>query len=62
MDPTEPIPPEIRASVEANALFDAVRRGDYDAAALAQKRLKELGWHVSREQPKPTKRKAVTTP
>jgi hypothetical protein len=60
MDQTAEIPPEVKASVEANAFFDAVRRGDYDAAAVAQKRLRELGWYVTREQPKPAKRKAVT--
>jgi hypothetical protein len=47
----ELIAPETRARVEANALFEAVRQGDYQAAAVAQQRLKELGWHVSREQP-----------
>ena len=36
----ESIPPEVRASVEANALFDALRRGDYAAAAKAQERLR----------------------
>jgi hypothetical protein len=52
MSVTETIPPEIRAEVEARALFDAVRRGDFSAAAQAQERLKELGWHLTRELPK----------
>jgi hypothetical protein len=56
----ESIPPEVRASVEANALFDALRRGDYAAAAKAQEPLRELGWTINREQPKPRKRKAVS--
>jgi hypothetical protein len=59
MEAIETIPPEIRANVEANALFDALRRGDYAAAAKAQERLRELGWNVSRDQAKPPKRKAV---
>jgi hypothetical protein len=49
MSTMESIPPEARASVEANALFDAVRRGDYAAAAKAQERLRELGWIIARE-------------
>jgi dihydrodipicolinate synthase/N-acetylneuraminate lyase len=57
MEATETIPPEVRAGVEANALFDAVRRGDYAAAAKAQERLKELGWTVTRDgQPKRIKK------
>jgi hypothetical protein len=60
MENVEPIPPEIRAGVEANALFDAVRRGDFASAARAQENLKELGWYLSREQPKPQRRKVVT--
>jgi hypothetical protein len=49
MEATVDIPPEMRASVECNALFDALRRGDYAAAASAQNRLRELGWTVTRE-------------
>jgi hypothetical protein len=49
MIPSEQIPVEIRARVEANALFDAVRWGDYASAAQAQERLRALGWHLSRE-------------
>jgi hypothetical protein len=56
VDAPEKIPPEIRARVEANALFDAVRAGDYAAAASAQQRLRELGWNVSREPAKPPRR------
>jgi hypothetical protein len=52
MDTRETIPPEIRACVEANALFDALRRGDFTAAAHAQDRLREMGWCVKREPPK----------
>jgi hypothetical protein len=61
METVEPIPPEIRAGVEANALFDAVRRGDFASAAQAQEKLRELGWYLSREQPRPQKRKVVTS-
>jgi hypothetical protein len=42
------IPTEVRARIEANALFDALREGDYASAARAQERLRALGWHVSR--------------
>jgi hypothetical protein len=56
----EPIPPEIRAGVEANALFDALRRGDYVTAARAQVRLRELGWHLSRETPRAYRRRKAT--
>jgi hypothetical protein len=52
----EEIPVEIRASVEANALFDCIRRGDFAGAARAQQRLIELGWYISRE-PKPQRRR-----
>jgi hypothetical protein len=45
----EVIPAEVRARVEANALFDALRTGDYTGAAQAQERLRLLGWYVSRE-------------
>ena len=57
MNAVEPIPPEIQAGVEANALFDALRRGDYATAARAQERLREMGWHLSRETPKPQRRR-----
>jgi len=36
-------PVEIRARVEANALFDALQTGDYASAAQAQGRLQSLG-------------------
>jgi hypothetical protein len=49
LDTPEDIPVEIRARVEANALFDALRSGDYAGAALAQERLRALGWYVTRE-------------
>jgi hypothetical protein len=57
MSTVEPIPPEIQAGVEANALFDALRRGDYATAARAQERLREMGWRLSREMPKPQRRR-----
>jgi hypothetical protein len=47
------IPAEVQAGVEANAMFDALRRGDYAAAGRAQERLKELGWYLGREIPTP---------
>jgi hypothetical protein len=56
---SETIPTEVRASIEANALFDALQRGDYAAAAKAQETLRELGWNISRDLRKPPKRKAV---
>jgi hypothetical protein len=43
------IPVEIRARVEANALFDSLHAGDYAGAAQAQERLRALGWYVGRE-------------
>jgi hypothetical protein len=46
---TDEIPVEIRARVEANALFDALRSGDYASAAQAQERLRALGWIVRRD-------------
>ena len=49
VDTSEDIPVEIRARVEANALFDALQAGDYAGAALAQERLNAMGWHVSRK-------------
>jgi hypothetical protein len=50
------IPVEARAAVECNALFDALRHGDYSAAARAQERLRELGWDVRRLSSKPARR------
>ncbi len=63
MDPVATIQPEIRASVGANAFFLALRDGDYASAAKSQERLKELGWHLSREapRPKPARRKKPAT-
>jgi hypothetical protein len=57
VDTTDDIPVEIRARVEANALFDALRTGDYASAAVAQERLRDLGWYVGRE---PAPRRHVT--
>ena len=37
METDEPIPPEIRAGVEANAVFDALRRGDFASAAAGKR-------------------------
>jgi hypothetical protein len=54
----EDIPVEIRARVEATALFDALREGDYASAAEAQEHLRSLGWYVSREP----RRKRRATP
>jgi hypothetical protein len=51
MSTPQSIPDEVQANIEANALFDALLRGDYAAAAHAQGRLRELGWHLSREEP-----------
>jgi hypothetical protein len=49
LDTTASIPVEIRARVEATALFDALQTGDYASAARAQERLRSLGWYLSRE-------------
>ena len=51
MNDSEEIPVEIRARVEANALFEALRVGDYTEAARSQERLRALGFHLSREAP-----------
>jgi hypothetical protein len=50
------IPPELRAAAEATCLFDALRRGDLELAARAQEKLRELGWYLSREAPRPSRR------
>jgi hypothetical protein len=54
--PTAEIPAEIRATVETNAFFDALRDGDYAAAARAQERLRALGWDISRHPSPQTRR------
>jgi hypothetical protein len=36
-----------------------LREGDYLQAAKSQERLKELGWHLSREAPKSRRRRAT---
>jgi hypothetical protein len=59
MDAAIDIPNEARAAVECNALFDALRHGDYPAAARAQTRLHELGWDLRRVAHKPPRRPAV---
>jgi hypothetical protein len=56
MENADAIPPEIQAGAEANVLFDALRRGDFTAAAKAQERLNRLGWYLTREQPKSQRR------
>ena len=61
MNTSEEIPVEVRARIEANALFEALRSGDYAGAAQAQERLRALGWHVSRE-PAPQGRAARQRP
>lgn len=61
MDQDFKIQPEIRASVEANAFFIALRDGDYASAIKSQERLKEMGWHVGRDTPQSRRRKAGTT-
>ena len=55
MNTAEDIPVEVRARVEATALFAALQTGDYASAARAQERLRSLGWHVTRE-PSPRQR------
>jgi hypothetical protein len=58
MRQSDPVSPEIRARAEANALFLALHRGELDKAALAQQRLRQLGWNLTKEQPQP-KREGV---
>jgi hypothetical protein len=56
------IPPEIRARVECNFFFLAIRDGDYAAAARAQERLRALGWTLGRHRPQsPRRRRSVTS-
>jgi hypothetical protein len=55
------VPVEIQARVEANLFFDALRAGDYAGAARAQDNLRALGWHVSREPARTSKRHRQTT-
>jgi len=62
MDAVIEIPDEARAAVECNALFDALRHGDYVAAAKAQTRLQELGWDLRRVGSKPPRRPAAPRP
>lgn len=48
MSTADEVPPEIRARVEANAFFDALREGDYGRAAKAQERIQQFGYYVGR--------------
>ena len=52
-EPQDDIPPEIKAQAACGIFFVALREGDYASAARSQERLKELGWHLSREAPRP---------
>ena len=58
-EPQDDTPPEIKAQAACGIFFVALREGDYASAAKSQERLKELGWHLSREspRPKPSRRK-----
>jgi hypothetical protein len=58
MAQSDQISPELRARAEANALFWALHRGELNRAAEAQQRLRQLGWNLTREQPKPEGRKS----
>jgi hypothetical protein len=62
MDATIEIPNEARAAIECNALLDALRHGDYPAAARAQARLRELGWDLLRTAGKPARRNTRCQP
>lgn len=63
-EPPDDIPPEIKAQAACGIFFDALREGDYASAAKSQERLRELGWHLSRESPcpRPSRRKNTATP
>jgi hypothetical protein len=58
MQQRDHIPLEIRAHAEASALFLALHRGELAQAAQAQERLRQLGWNLTKEQPKQDRRKA----
>jgi hypothetical protein len=59
MTSTDSIPPEARAQVECNALFEALRRGDYAAAAAAQEQLRKFGWILTRKTERKTRPRAA---
>jgi hypothetical protein len=55
---------DVQANAEAlvrlslNTLLDALERGDFEEAAREQARLRELGWYIARESPRPRRRNA----
>jgi hypothetical protein len=59
MQQSDHISPEIRARAEANALFLALHHGELDKAARAQERLRQLGWNLTREQPRSERREGA---
>ncbi len=59
MELTDHISLEIRARAEANALFLALHHGELAQAATHQERLRQLGWILTREQPKPRRREVA---
>jgi hypothetical protein len=61
VDATIDIPIEVQARIEANAFFEALRAGDYASAAEAQERLRAIGWHISREVPRQTRKRRVVS-
>ncbi len=56
MESIEATTSEYSAGAVANILFDALRRGDFSAAARAQERLAQLGWYLTKEPPAPQRR------
>ena len=53
MESVEATPSEYAPGAVANIFFDALRHGDYSAAAKAQERLAQLGWYLTKEPPAP---------
>jgi hypothetical protein len=51
------IPSEAMARAECNILFGSLIQGDFAGALRAQERLRQMGWYVSREAPKPPRRR-----
>jgi hypothetical protein len=49
---------ETLVRISLNTMLDALARGDFVEAAREQERLRDLGWYISREAPRPRRRNA----
>lgn len=49
---------ETLVRISLNTMLDALVRGDFAVAAREQERLRDLGWYISREAPRPSRRNA----